>query len=202
MITGKRVRQPGRNRWSGRRCRRRAQRHLGQRQLGRPGLQQWHQRQRRAGEPDWHRPDRDRESRQWVRWCQGRIRRRRQHDRRDRRGAGNVITDNGGPGVVLTGVGTVDDEIVGNRIFANSGQAIDLGGDGVTDNYSSPRQGPEQPPEFRRLSSKPAAGQFQGWLSGSTPDTLFHIELFASAELWTRRLGGSRRIPGLARCDH
>ena len=48
--------------------------------------------------------------------------------------AGNLITDNGGPGVVVghSGDTSVGNQITANRIFGNTGQAIDLGDDGVT----------------------------------------------------------------------
>ena len=98
--------------------------------------------------------------------------------------AGNLITDNGGPGVVvgaITSDVSVGNQITGNRIFANTGQAIDLGDDGVTDNCTSPRQGPNNLQNFpiivtdRRRSDSKA-----GW-AGSTPDTTFRIDFFASA---------------------
>jgi FG-GAP-like repeat/FG-GAP repeat len=95
-------------------------------------------------------------------------------------GAGNLITNNAGPGVAVTGARSAGDEIVGNDIFANAGQAIDLGGDGVTYNYNSPRQGPDNFQNFPIVLSN-SDDQLQGWLGGSTPDTPFHIEFFASA---------------------
>src|SRR5262249_44378504 len=52
--------------------------------------------------------------------------------------AGNLITDNDGPGVAVTG-DAVGNQITANRIFGNQNQAIDLGNDGVTYNSSSPR---------------------------------------------------------------
>jgi len=110
-------------------------------------------------------------------------------------GAGNLIIDNGGPGVVVTGVGSVRDEIAGNRIFANAGQAIDLGGDGVTENYSSPRQGPDNFQNFPVVVNT-VAGQLQGWLNGSTPDTSFHIEFFASADYGTGGSGEAEQYLG------
>ena len=92
-------------------------------------------------------------------------------------GAGNLITNNGGPGV---GVGGVGDQITGNRIFGNTGQAIDLGDDGVTYNFSAPRQGPNNLQNFPIVVST-ADGQLRGSLSGSAPDTSFHLEFFASS---------------------
>ena len=97
--------------------------------------------------------------------------------------AGNLITNNGGPGVIVgysLGDTSVGNQITANRIFANTGQAIDLGNDGVTDNGTTQRQGPNNLQNFPIIFS-PADGQLQGWMVGSTPDTTFRIDLFASA---------------------
>ena len=97
--------------------------------------------------------------------------------------AGNLITNNGGPGVTVgssTGDLSIGDQITGNRIFGNTGQAIDLGDDGVTDNGTSPRQGPNNLQNFP-IFVMTADGQTEGWLGGSTPDTTFRIDFFASA---------------------
>jgi hypothetical protein len=61
-------------------------------------------------------------------------------------------------------------------------RAIDLGGDGLTDNAGSPRSGPnnlQNTPVFATNSS----GQVQGWLGGSLPNSSYRIEMFASAAL-------------------
>ena len=94
--------------------------------------------------------------------------------------AGNLITDNGGPGVAVTGVSSVGNQITANRIFANTGQAIDLGDDGVTYNAASPRQGPNNLQNFPIIVAT-ADGQTEGWLGGSESDTTFRIDFFASA---------------------
>jgi len=93
--------------------------------------------------------------------------------------AGNLIANNGGPGVGVTDI-CVGDQITANRIFGNRGQAIDLGNDGVTYNSTSPRQGPNNLQNFPIIVTT-ADGSLQGWLGGSTPDTPFHLEFFASA---------------------
>ena len=98
-------------------------------------------------------------------------------------GAGNLITDNAGPGVVVGN--TVNDTIVSNRItgnsiFGNTGLPIDLGADGVTDNATNPRTGPNNLQNYPIIVAT-APGQLQGWLGGSTPDTPFDIEFFASS---------------------
>ena len=54
--------------------------------------------------------------------------------------AGNLITNNGGPGVVVgfsASDFSIGNQITANRIFGNTGQAIDLGDDGVTYNAAS-----------------------------------------------------------------
>ena len=109
--------------------------------------------------------------------------------------AGNLITDNNGPGVAVTGVDSVGDEIAGNCIFANAGPAIDLGGDGVTENYSSPRDGPDNFQNFP-IVVKTIAGKLEGWLFGSTPDTRFHIDFFASASYGAGGWGDAEQYLG------
>ncbi|MFI5454651.1 MAG: FG-GAP-like repeat-containing protein [Isosphaerales bacterium] len=94
--------------------------------------------------------------------------------------AGNLITNNHGTGVDVIGSDSVGDQIVANRIFGNTRQAIDLGDDGVTYNSTSPRQGPNNLQNFPIVVTT-ADGSLEGWLGGSTPDTPFHLEFFASA---------------------
>ena len=94
--------------------------------------------------------------------------------------AGNLITDNGGPGVVVTGDPSVGDEIMANRIFGNTGQAIDLGDDGVTYDGTTPRQGPNNLQNFPILVMT-TDGQTEGWLGDSEPETTYRIDFFAGA---------------------
>ena len=94
-------------------------------------------------------------------------------------GAGNLITNNGGPGVDMTDTCT-GNQITANRIFGNTGQAIDLGNDGVTDNAPSPRQGPNKLQNFPIIVGT-SSGQLEGWLGGSVADTSYAIEFFASS---------------------
>ncbi len=95
-------------------------------------------------------------------------------------GAGNLITNNAGPGVTVVDGTTLGTEITANRIFANSGQAIDLWADGVTDNAGSPRQGPNNLQNFPVVTTT-VDGRLKGWLGGSKPDTLFRIDVYASS---------------------
>ncbi len=97
--------------------------------------------------------------------------------------AGNLIADNGGPGVVVGASpsdAAIGNQITANRIFGNAGQAIDLGDREVTYNSSSPRQGPNNLQNFPIFVTS-ADGQLEGALSGSLPDATFRIDLFASA---------------------
>ena len=82
-----------------------------------------------------------------------------------------------------------------------SGQAIDLGDDGVTYNAAAPREGPDNDQNFPIIVAT-ADGGLEGSLSGSTPDTTFLIDVYASAGYGPggagrRRItsGGSRRRP-------
>jgi hypothetical protein len=96
---------------------------------------------------------------------------------------GNLITDNGGPGVVVgawAGDACTGNQVTANRLFGNTGQAVDLGGDGVTYDASAPRQGPNNLQNFPVIFAT-AEGRLQGWLGGSTPNTTFRIDVFASA---------------------
>jgi hypothetical protein len=93
---------------------------------------------------------------------------------------GDFITDNGGPGVAVTRYPSIGNQITANRIFGNTGQAIDLGNDGVTDNAAAPRSGPNNLQNFPVIVST-AEGQTEGWLGGSEPDSTYRIDVFASA---------------------
>jgi Concanavalin A-like lectin/glucanases superfamily/FG-GAP-like repeat len=62
----------------------------------------------------------------------------------------------------------------------DTGEAIDLGGDGITYNGASARQGPNNLQNYPMIVTA-ADGSIQGWLGGSTPDTTFQIDLYASA---------------------
>ena len=117
--------------------------------------------------------------------------------------AGNLITQNGGPGVVIYLATAVGNPILGNRIFANAGQAIDLGGDGVTENAPSPRTGPDDLQDFPVIVAD-ANGQLEGWLGECAPDTTFDVEIYASPSLWARGGRGRGRAgrAGLAGGDH
>ncbi len=94
--------------------------------------------------------------------------------------AGDLIADNGGVGVAVIGSDSVGDGIVGDRIFDNGGQAIDLNDDGVTADAPAPRHGPNDLQNFPIILAG-ASGQLQGWLGGSLPETTYRIDVYASA---------------------
>ena len=95
--------------------------------------------------------------------------------------AGNLITDNGGPGVAVSWRhSSVGNQITANRIFGNTGQAIDLGDDGVTDNGTSPRQGPNNLQNFPIIVTT-ADGQTEGWLGAASRTRPSASTVFASA---------------------
>ncbi len=60
------------------------------------------------------------------------------------------------------------------------GQAIDLGGDGITYNLLSRRQGPNNLQNYPIVVTS-VDGRERGWLGGSLPSTPYHIEVFASS---------------------
>ncbi|MFO0954680.1 MAG: L-type lectin-domain containing protein [Isosphaeraceae bacterium] len=93
---------------------------------------------------------------------------------------GNVITRNDGAGVVVVGADTVGNSVTADRIFGNTGQAIDLGDDGVTANGTAPRPGPNNLQNAPILFTT-ADGASHGLLHGGTPNTAYGIDVFASA---------------------
>ena len=117
--------------------------------------------------------------------------------------AGNLITGNGGPGVEVSAytltpvtvsgspgfavIEAVGDQITANRIFGNTGRAIDLdesgfvqaGASTAVNNAVAPRKGPNNFQNFPIIVTS-ASGQLGGWLGGSTPNTSFRIDVYAS----------------------
>src|SRR5207302_8267856 len=71
------------------------------------------------------------------------------------RGAeGNVIANNGGPGVLVNDSSSTGDNIVGNRFYNNTGLGIDLFPTGVTPNDSGDTDtGPNNLQNFPVLTS-------------------------------------------------
>ena len=82
--------------------------------------------------------------------------------------------------MVVVGNSAVGNQITQDLIFANTGQAIDLGDDGITANGIGTRVGPNN------LQNRPfiyaeTSGPFQGTLEECAPNTEYDIEFFASA---------------------
>ena len=76
-------------------------------------------------------------------------------------GAGNLIANNPGAGVAVESVpfggDSLANAILENRIFGNSGPAIDLGLDGVTPDIPHPLARTERLPELPPSSPRPTA---------------------------------------------
>jgi hypothetical protein len=83
-------------------------------------------------------------------------------------GAGNLIAHNAGAGVTVAGT-SVSVPILGNRIFANAGPAIDLSHQVVTPAGDPP------------IIITTPDGRLQGSLRGHSPGTTYRIEFFASS---------------------
>ena len=100
-------------------------------------------------------------------------------------GAGNVIADNNGNGVTVgydAEDPAVDNAILGNSIYGNSGLGIDLGDDGVTLNNASGHTGPNLFQNFPVLASATDTSEatvIAGSLSAS-PNTTYRIEFFSN----------------------
>ena len=79
-----------------------------------------------------------------------------------------------------------------------SGAAIELGGDGMTSNASSPGAGPNDLPSFP-VVVETVGGTLKGWLGESLPDTSFRIDLFARRRLFHGRRRAGSGLSRLAR---
>ena len=100
-------------------------------------------------------------------------------------GAGNVIAFNSGNGVTIGqdsfDQAAIDDPILSNTIYANSGLGIDLGDDGVTPNNSGPF-GPnmfQNYPDLVVAAAFPSSFVAVGSLSAA-PSTTYTIQLFGN----------------------
>jgi Ca2+-binding RTX toxin-like protein len=94
--------------------------------------------------------------------------------------AGNIIVNNTGAGIAVTGTST-GDALRGNVLHDNVGLGIDLGNDGVTQNDTAGHVGPNNFANFPFLqgltlgSTTVVSGQLQ-----STPNTMFTLDFYAS----------------------
>jgi parallel beta-helix repeat protein len=106
-------------------------------------------------------------------------------------GAGNLITGNGGAGILLTnfnsivsttGSGVTSNLLVGNSIYNNSGLGIDLGGDGITPNDPGDADtGPNNLQNFPVLTAAESGSSLlvSGTLN-SAANTTYTIDVYAS----------------------
>src|SRR5262249_34976098 len=74
-------------------------------------------------------------------------------------------------------------------------QAIDLGGDGITYNSASPRQGPNNFQNFPIVVST-ADGRLEGLLSASTPSSTIRVDVFSSSSFGPAGTGEAREYLG------
>ncbi|MCL4302756.1 MAG: tandem-95 repeat protein [Anaerolineae bacterium] len=97
--------------------------------------------------------------------------------------SGNLISGNGGAGIVISGTTAATNTIRFNTVFSNTGLGIDLGGDDVTPNDpGDPDTGPNNLQNLPVLSGAFLNGsdtQVEGRLN-STPGTPFTLEFFAN----------------------
>ncbi len=115
-------------------------------------------------------------------------------------GAGNVIANNDGDGILLTnfnsisnttGSGVIDNRLTGNSIYGNGGLGIDLGGDGVTSNDSQGHVGPNNFQDFPVLNSAVSSNSdtsITGTFSSGTvnglpfqPNTTITLDFYANS---------------------
>src|SRR5207249_3787738 len=113
-------------------------------------------------------------------------------------GAGNTIAFNVDDGVrVESGTGN---PILSNRIFSNNFLGIDLGGDGVTPNDPGDADtGPNNLQNAPVLTSATVSGSSFVTVKGtfnSTPNTLFTIEFFTSAQADPSGFGEGQTLLG------
>jgi hypothetical protein len=92
-------------------------------------------------------------------------------------GSGNSIALNA-KGVVVRDAASIDDSILGNSIWGNTGLGIDLGDDGHTANGANPRAFPNHGQNAPVIMA--VAASAVSFTLTSTPRTNFRVELFAS----------------------
>jgi hypothetical protein len=104
----------------------------------------------------------------------------------DERDRGNIIANNGGDGVEITGSGT-GNAVLSNSIFANGEQGIDLGPDGVNNNDTAQLDADTGANDLQNYPILSAArfvgGNFtvEGTFT-STPGTTFRFQFFTGVD--------------------
>jgi hypothetical protein len=112
-------------------------------------------------------------------------------------GQGNVIANQTGNGIVISGA-AVNDRVIGNIIFDNGGLGIDLGGDGPTANDPGDGDsGPNNLQNFPVITSASTSGS-QIVISGTidTQSGVTRIEFFSSAACDGSGFGEGRLLLG------
>jgi trimeric autotransporter adhesin len=96
---------------------------------------------------------------------------------------GNLIADNGGDGIWLDATAASGNALLGNTIYSNSGQAIDLGANGITANDAgdgdSGPNGLQNFPVLASANSNSAGTTIAGTLN-STSGATYRIEFYAN----------------------
>jgi hypothetical protein len=98
-------------------------------------------------------------------------------------GAGNVIWDNRGSGILITSSTAINNAILSNSIYNNGGLGIDLGGDGVTPNDPGDSDiGPNNLQNYPILTSvtNGSGNTSIGGRLNEDADTMYRIEFFAN----------------------
>jgi uncharacterized repeat protein (TIGR01451 family)/CSLREA domain-containing protein len=99
-------------------------------------------------------------------------------------GAGNIIANNGQPGITVTGSGAINNAIRGNSIYDNQGIGIDLGANGVTANDAGDTDGGannlQNFPVITSASLVSGTRTINGTLN-STPVQSFNIDFYSNA---------------------
>lgn len=111
-------------------------------------------------------------------------------------GAGNMITNNIGSGVVLTPDAGSGNAILANSIFSNAKLGIDLGNDGVTQNDSKGHTGPNHFENFPILSSATSDNTditIKGTID-NLANTQFRLEFFANTKCDPFRNGQGQKF--------
>jgi len=98
-------------------------------------------------------------------------------------GSGNVITNNGGAGINVAD-GSVDNALLGNQVYSNTGLAIDLNGDGVTTNdpndVDTGANNLQNSPVLTSASIDNSGRMYVAGTLASAPNTTYRIEFFYS----------------------
>jgi CSLREA domain-containing protein len=99
-------------------------------------------------------------------------------------GAGNLIAFNPQNGVLVNGVTSTGNRVLGNLVFSNGAPGIDLGGNGVSPNDANDADtGPNQLQNFPLINFVTGAGALSGQLDSTAGNSAYpvRIEFFANS---------------------